>query len=265
MNTQLYDRKLALHLYSSGYQAGHNDTAEGSFSDDPRGDDAEDIHGEAVTELLADHEEYKRLNIPRVSNHVRMNTKELADELMVWLPKLSAGKTVQISLLSDIDAEVYHWHDITSIDDLVLAIDEEREVQLKPIVMPEPPEGEEWHNYHELDSNQIEIDSGWRLLLKSERDPIRERPVESIEIWNEAKRGWFHSDKGFVGGCELETYRVKAKKHPVGSLRAITPEQVRNEIMVDLMNLNYGIGSGGGKAIASAIFAGKVRHLEIKA
>ena len=47
-------RALALRLYSAGYQAGHNDTVEGQFSDDPRGTDAEYYHGENVTEILED-------------------------------------------------------------------------------------------------------------------------------------------------------------------------------------------------------------------
>ena len=42
------DRELALSLYSAGYQHGGNDTVEGAFSDDP--------HGEAVDEIIADHQ-----------------------------------------------------------------------------------------------------------------------------------------------------------------------------------------------------------------
>ena len=47
-------RELMLKAYSSGYQAGHHDTVEGIFTDDPRGNDAEYYHGDAVDELITD-------------------------------------------------------------------------------------------------------------------------------------------------------------------------------------------------------------------
>ena len=47
-------RELMLKAYSSGYQAGHHDTVEGIFTDDPRGNDAEYYHGYAVDEVIAD-------------------------------------------------------------------------------------------------------------------------------------------------------------------------------------------------------------------
>ena len=47
-------RELALRLVHCGYQAGHNDTAEGTFSDDPHGTDSEYIHGERVDEIIQD-------------------------------------------------------------------------------------------------------------------------------------------------------------------------------------------------------------------
>ena len=47
-------RGLMLKAYSSGYQAGHHDTVEGIFTDDPRGTDAEYYHGDAVNEVIAD-------------------------------------------------------------------------------------------------------------------------------------------------------------------------------------------------------------------
>ena len=49
-----FDRDLALSLFSAGYQAGHHDTVEGAFSDDPHGKDADYYHGESVDELIED-------------------------------------------------------------------------------------------------------------------------------------------------------------------------------------------------------------------
>ena len=50
------DKKLALRLYRSGYQAGHSDTVEGCFNDDPHGLDDEYYHGDAVNDILQDHQ-----------------------------------------------------------------------------------------------------------------------------------------------------------------------------------------------------------------
>ena len=47
-------RELALRLVHSGYQAGHDDTVEGVFSDDIHGTDSEYIHGERVDEIIED-------------------------------------------------------------------------------------------------------------------------------------------------------------------------------------------------------------------
>lgn len=47
-------RELALRLVHCGYQAGHNDTVEGTFSDDLHGTDSEYIHGERVDEIIQD-------------------------------------------------------------------------------------------------------------------------------------------------------------------------------------------------------------------
>jgi len=50
-------KELALRLYNDGYHAGHHDTVEGIFSDDIHGADAEYYHGEAVSEILREHED----------------------------------------------------------------------------------------------------------------------------------------------------------------------------------------------------------------
>lgn len=47
-------RELVLRLVHCGYQAGHNETVEGTFSDDPHGTDSEYIHGERVDEIIQD-------------------------------------------------------------------------------------------------------------------------------------------------------------------------------------------------------------------
>lgn len=47
-------RELALRLYSAGYQSGHHNTVEGTFSDDPHGKDADYYHGESVDEIIED-------------------------------------------------------------------------------------------------------------------------------------------------------------------------------------------------------------------
>ena len=46
------NKELALRLYNAGYHAGHHDTVEGTFSDDPQGLDTEYNHGDHVSEIL---------------------------------------------------------------------------------------------------------------------------------------------------------------------------------------------------------------------
>jgi hypothetical protein len=48
------NRQLCLKIFNAGYQAGHHDTVESIFKDDPDGLDCEYYHGERVNELIED-------------------------------------------------------------------------------------------------------------------------------------------------------------------------------------------------------------------
>jgi len=141
-----------------------------------------------------------------------METKELADELMIWLPKLSAGKTL-----------VYGQHDkshifaiINSITDLTEAVNKGKYIAEYIPKFPEPPEGESWFNGSDLSADQVGVNDGFRLLLISELYN-RECQIEA-EGWSDVERKW---TKGRFWAVEksIVTYRVKTAEHPVGSLK----------------------------------------------
>lgn len=143
-----------------------------------------------------------------------MNEKEIANELMTWLPKIGAGKALEY--LPYRAAE--EWHDIMDTMHLHQVIIDGRDIRFKQITLPDAPDGEEWNNPDNLTSDQVGIIEGWRLLLKSEIDPAR-GPIQGLEVWDLQDLSWIPGKPyPYSANCHDETYRIDAKKHPIGSL-----------------------------------------------
>jgi len=136
----------------------------------------------------------------------------LADNMMIWLPKISAGKRLQVTYKDGMVAE------ILGIISLIENIKDGNEIRLKVIAFPDAPDGEEWHNPDKLTAEQVGIEDGWRLLLVSEIVDGRELHVCESFI---DEREWID---GFSGWRLASTYRVKASEHPVGSLKPKEPK-----------------------------------------
>ena len=132
--------------------------------------------------------------------------QKLADEVMIWLPKFSAGVTLEII-----------GHKTMSVvlcpSDLIDAIEVGCEIRIKAIAFPDAPDGEEWQNPDNLTAEQVGIEDGFRLILESERPNLQ--PGFKCEGWSGAWKVYR------IGSCGLKstTYRVKASEHPVGSLK----------------------------------------------
>lgn len=48
---------------------------------------------------------------------------------------------------------------------------------------PDPPEGDSWHNPHDLSSTQVGIEDGWRLLTESEFQNGRMGQRGNVQYW----------------------------------------------------------------------------------
>jgi len=81
------------------------------------------------------------------------------------------------------------------------------EFGIAPLRLPDPPEGEEWHNPANLTPDQIEVEKGYRLLLKSE---IGGKPTsQPLEGKCDAflyGKYWEDENEGYD---EVLTYRTK--------------------------------------------------------
>jgi len=148
-----------------------------------------------------------------------MNQKELSDELMIWLPKMSAGKTLEYAFADGGTTK------IDTIEQLIRHVSGSGEIRIKVTPFPAAPDGEEWHNPDTLSVEQVGVnedgkfEAGFRLLLKSELDVGRTKKY--CQLWigvdEEGPCGWSFGE--FPGICQEETYRVHSDEHPVGSLK----------------------------------------------
>jgi len=198
---------------------------------------------------------------PQSSNN--MESKEQIDELMIWLEKLSAGKKLQSVSEGGAIWQVY------DVDDLCRYLKAGDQVQIKQIEIPAPPDGEIWHNPDELTSEQIGIEDGWRLLLVSELNSLRENSLLPSQIWVSTCSKWSNGDVS--GGNLCDTYRVKADEHPVGSLRPVTDlsrEKIEAELADDLKKMVLRLVDDYDHCAVDkfilAIKSGNFKHLEIK-
>jgi len=92
-------------------------------------------------------------------------------------------------------------------------------IRVKPLKFSKPPEGEEWHNPANLTADQIEVDKGYRLLLKSEigNKEINHPLFRKCETF---RSSWW---KGSWGGCDGATYRTKV---PLPTKKVVTTYNV---------------------------------------
>jgi hypothetical protein len=67
---------------------------------------------------------------------------------------------------------------------------------------PKPPEGQEWHNPDKLTPAQVELNKGYRLLLKSEINAREQR--DWCDRWTPSV--WYN---GYSGNLQTRTYRTK--------------------------------------------------------
>ena len=202
--------------------------------------------------------------LPNQTMNPNMNpNKILADELMFWLPKMSEGKTLECVSQSNTI-----WP-INDVEDLMAYIRSGDDIQIKHVPFPDAPEGEQWHNFHDLTSHEVGIDNGWRLLLKSEIVDLR--PSRPCFMWVANLKGW--NRMACCGSCEDETYRVKADEHPVGSLTDPFTEQHRKQVEAEIYQDLRGrdeiahwtdSSKDAVTELIKAIKAGKIRHVEIK-
>lgn len=79
-----------------------------------------------------------------------------------------------------------------------------RDLMLSVPTFPDPPEGEAWHNPHNLTPEQV--GEGYRLLLRSELN--RHEPVAFIEVWK--SETWVKPTIGFNACNYGNNYRVPA-------------------------------------------------------
>lgn len=184
-----------------------------------------------------------------------MNTKELAEHLIKWLPELVAGKTLEKHYNIQGSPDV-----IKTVTQLFEAIEGNHEIRIKQTPIPDPPDGEKWHNPNNLTAEQIGIDAGWRLLLKSEIDASRFKRV--CQLWT-AGRLWLSR---VCGICETATYRTKADEFPVGSLKPKSETELLAEKLDDIADYltERGYGHITMKLVAAELGSGKVPWVELK-
>lgn len=144
-----------------------------------------------------------------------MNQKELIDELITCLIKMQAGKTLETVYPNGNTSK------ITDVAELISFIESGDEIRIRQIPIPDAPDGEEWLNPDNLTGGQIGIDNGYRLLLKSECENLSKGDLRqgftSCECWIDEQTQW--SGATYYGAAASITYRVVAKKYPVGSLK----------------------------------------------
>ena len=185
-----------------------------------------------------------------------MNTKELAEKLIKWLPELVAGKTLEYA-----PGRADSWYRIKTVFTLTEMIENRREIRIKQPPIPDPPEGEEWQNPDNLTAEQIGIDDGWRLLLKSEIDASRFTKV--CQLWT-AGRLWLSR---VCGICETGTYRTKADQYPVGSLKPPCVPDIPAQKLGDIaayLEEHHGLSAFRSQLVANRLIFGHVPHMIAK-
>jgi len=182
-----------------------------------------------------------------------METKELAEQLIPWLRELAAGKTLQY-----VFSDGCGYTNIGDIDHLIHHLQGSGEIRIKQTPIPPAPDDDSWQNPDNLTAEQIGIDQGWRLLLKSEIGAGRGR---ICQMWHFGE--WLH---GAFGNCEDETYRVAAQKFPLGMLRDPADERVlkqnEREIADHFIKRRFHVREA--EIIAQELMAGKVPHVGVK-
>ena len=142
-------------------------------------------------------------------------TKEqkLAEELMIWLPKFSAGVTLQFVLSNGTTASITTLKIL--LDSVDATIGTGSIIRIKQAAFPNAPDQEKWQNPDNLTAEQVGIEDGWRLLLVSE---IYDRKCYITAFAWGIHCGWGSMDTWLCRSKSV-TYRVKASEHPVGSLK----------------------------------------------
>jgi hypothetical protein len=99
----------------------------------------------------------------------------------------------------------------------------QKSVRIKPMEFPQPPEGEEWHNPEGFDTTKVEVDKGYRLLLKSEiGEKTESHPLRcKCDTFNRVYKTWLD---GHWGKCSQRTYRTKVPLPAKKTITAITYE-----------------------------------------
>jgi len=193
-----------------------------------------------------------------------MESKELIDDVLFWLPKIKSGKTL---IAIDPDHPT-NDQTIEDVEHLVRCVKDSMIIEIKVIPFPSPPDGEEWQNPDKLTAEQVGIDDGWRLLLVSEVHKLTKCVTACI---------WLDTDKwsASAGLCmqrDCYTYRVITDEHPVGSLKPLV-DVSREKIEADLKE--HLIEEGAYRIVdicddlavddfINDIKAGKIPNLEIK-
>lgn len=85
-----------------------------------------------------------------------------------------------------------------------------------PILMPEPPPGESWHNPDNLTAEQFGAYEGWRPLCVSELDgrhgTPEKAPIGTTQKWDGKK--WINGNGGLFAMMDSTTYRTKTPFAP---------------------------------------------------
>ena len=187
-----------------------------------------------------------------------MNTKELAEQLIKWLPELAAGKTLMnCGLVKGSKICVK----IIDVKMLIRYLEDGLGIEIQQTPIPDPPDGEEWQNPDSLTAEQIGIDDGWRLLLKSEIDINNSEWV--CYSW---MQGQWWSGRPVAAVCVMTTNRVRAKQYPVGSLKPLTEAEALKQKRDDIADALEGNGLGRIWAVTAAdwLVNGKVPHIVLK-
>lgn len=92
-------------------------------------------------------------------------------------------------------------------DTLVPGFSECLEWRIKPSEFPAPPKECQWHNPHNLTPEQVEVEDGWRLLLRSEID-YSASGKNDCQKWHDTRREWMEDMRGNHGRFSTDTYRT---------------------------------------------------------
>lgn len=148
------------------------------------------------------------------ANDEKTKEQKLADDLMIWLPKLSAGKTLERSFVNN----AARWTDVEDIHGLANYITHGCEIRIKQIQFPAAPDGEVWHNPDNLTAEQVGVEDGWRLLLVSEAY-LRDLGAQIVGQCAGFRSIRWNSSGHLTVNCPHKSYRVKTADYPVGSLK----------------------------------------------